>query len=232
MNHAHPASRLNVIDLGHLPFQQTYLEQLRVHQQVLSEHAPPTVILVEHPPVITISQRTAAPEHLLADSRTLRQLGIDLQQTNRGGDITYHGPGQLVAYPILRLNDYSLNVSRYMRLLEQVLIDTAAAFNIHAERVHGFTGVWAAPQNHPHDSPLAKLAALGIRVRRGVTLHGLALNVSTKLSHFQTIIPCGLAGTTVTSMLQLLGERCPTLQQVKTELARQLDRQLNRRDQS
>ncbi|MCC6681546.1 MAG: lipoyl(octanoyl) transferase [Phycisphaeraceae bacterium] len=214
------------------------------------------LLLVEHEPVITVTHRPGVSDHLLADSDKLKELGIELCLTDRGGDITYHGPGQLVAYPILNLNRLKLNLGRYMRLLEQIVIDTVAAFGIEAMRVDGCTGVWARSgigyrvsgiglesslANHSDvslpetrspipDTRHAKLCALGVRVRRGVSMHGLALNVSTDLSHFETIVPCGLANRSVTSMAELLGERVPSMDQVKEELIAQFRKQLNRRD--
>ncbi len=200
---------LSVRDLGRLAYGAALAVQHEVHRAVVEGTAPPTLLLVEHDPVITVSQRKGASQHLLASPQRLAQLGIAVAETDRGGDITYHGPGQLVAYPILRLAPLNLNVGRYMRLLEQVVIDTVAAFGVEGRREEGATGVWVND---------AKLCAFGVRVRRNVTLHGLALNVTTDLAHFQTIIPCGLAGRGVTSLRELLDERCPTMETVKREL--------------
>ncbi len=208
---AHQAPILAAADLGTVPYADAWARQLSVHHSVLTG-GPPTLLLLEHPPVITLSQRPDARRHLLADDARLRDLGIDLQETNRGGDITYHGPGQLVVYPILRLADYHLNVGRYMRLLEEVIIDAVARFGVRAGTIDGCTGVWAGS---------SKLAALGIRVRRGVTLHGLALNVTTNLAHFQTIIPCGLANRSVTSLQTILGHACPPMDQIQAALVDQ-----------
>lgn len=208
---------LNVIDLGRMAYVPALEFQRETHARVLAKHMPPALILVEHDPVITVSQRREAPSHLLATSDALTKLGIDLQPTDRGGDITYHGPGQLVAYPILRLGDYGLNVGGYMRFLEQVVIDTLAVFNITAYRDPANTGVWVRASLDTPDSG-SKICAIGVRVRRNVTLHGLALNVTTDLSHFETIIPCGLAGRSATSVKSLLGGKTPSMPQVKTTL--------------
>lgn len=202
---------LTVEDLGRLAYGPALARQQAVHQRVL-DGGGPALLLVEHEPVITISQRRGAADHLLADPPSLRRLGIAVESTDRGGDITYHGPGQLVAYPILRLGDYGLNLGRYMRLLEHLVIASVARWGINAGRVPGCTGVWVGD---------AKLCAMGVRVRRNVTLHGLALNVATDLSHFQTIVPCGLAGRAVTSLAAILGDRCPKLADVKDELVAQ-----------
>jgi lipoyl(octanoyl) transferase len=191
--------------------------QQATHAAVLAGSCAETLILVEHEPVITVSQRRAAGKHLLASPQHLAQLGIDIQTTDRGGDITYHGPGQLVAYPIIRLHAHGLNLGRYMRLLEQVVMDTVETLGIAAHRTDGCTGVWIGDR---------KIAALGVRIRRQVTLHGLALNVHPDLRHFDTIVPCGLANKGVTSMRELLMERCPTLEQVKDELIGQMARSL------
>jgi len=195
------------------------------------------LILVEHDPVITVTHRQGAWDNLLASQSRLDELGIDIQVTDRGGDITYHGPGQLVAYPILKLNPYGLNLGSYMRLLEQVVIDTVATFGITAQRDPEATGVWVrggvqgtgigeqgadqSPDPRPQ-TPLAKICAMGVRVRKNTTMHGLALNVTTDLSHFATIDPCGLGGRPVTSLQQLLDSKAPTIEETKTALIAKL----------
>lgn len=214
---------MRVIDLGLLPYADAWDQQRRVHERMLADaDAPPAVLLVEHPPVITLSQRKDVAGHLLASRERLATMGIDVQETDRGGDITYHGPGQLVAYPILRLAAYQLNVGRYMKLLEHVVIDTLEAFGIEGRLDPSAIGVWVKQQAGPD----AKICAMGVRVRRNVTLHGLALNVTTDLSHFATIVPCGLSGRPVTSMRELLGDRTPAMGLVKAELTRQLNHAL------
>ncbi len=206
--------RWRVRDLGTIAYAPALALQREVNRAVSEGREPMTLLLLEHEPVITISRRKNAADHLIASGPRLKSLGIDVQETDRGGDITYHGPGQLVAYPILRLNDLGLNLGRYMRLLEQVVIDTVATFGVVGRREDGATGVWV-------DAPLqpAKLCAMGVRVRKNTTLHGLALNVTTDLSHFQTIVPCGLEGRAVTSLEQLLGDACPSMAAVKAALA-------------
>lgn len=222
-NPASPSPR--VTDLGRLAYLPALEFQRATHQRVLEQLDPPTILLVEHDPVITVSQRADAPRHLLADAARLARLGIEVQPTDRGGDITYHGPGQLVVYPILPLAAYGLNLSRYMRLLEQAVIDAAAKWGVAALREPGATGVWARPTNPP-DGPTAKLCALGVRIRRNITMHGLALNVSTDLSHFDTIVPCGLAGRGVTSLQRLLGDDAPSMPTAKRDLVAALVEQL------
>lgn len=191
------------------------------------------VLLVEHdPPVITITRRPAAASHLLARPDVLKQEGIEVIETDRGGDITYHGPGQLVVYPILDLNLLKLRLHDYMRLLEAAVIDTCALLGVSAHRDTCATGVWVGPgTTQPCDTANpsdAKICALGVRVRRWISMHGLALNVTTNLDHFKHIVPCGLAGRPVTSLHEQLGERCPPMQIVKQQLLRCLEDRLRR----
>ena len=215
---------LVVRDLGRMSYANALALQRQVHEQVLDDQSPQTLLLVEHDPVITVSRRPSVKQHLLADEQRLAELGIDVQPTDRGGDITYHGPGQLVAYPIVRLAPLGLNVGRYMRWLERVVIDTVATWGIDACLDDCATGVWVgsggdgAGCDTAAGSRPAKLCAMGVRVRRNVTLHGLALNVTTHLEHFRTIVPCGLVGREVTSMQRLLGAKTPTMAQVKDRL--------------
>jgi len=231
---------LAVRDLGRLGYAAALAIQREANAAVAARRAPPTLLLVEHDPVITVSHRRGAAGHLRASAERLDALGIAVHETDRGGDITYHGPGQLVAYPILRLGDLGLNLGRYMRRLEAWVIETVAAFGVEAERVEGCTGVWVDSRvpccgsRVPEDvtpatcrtadpgtrnPTLAKLCALGVRVRKNTTMHGLALNVTTDLSHFETIVPCGL-DKPVTSLASVLGAACPPMERVKAALAR------------
>lgn len=214
------AELLRVIDLGRMAYAPAWDEQRRIHELLLEDPAQPaTLLLVEHDPVITVSQRKSAMDHLVTPRPQLSAMGIDVQETDRGGDVTYHGPGQLVAYPIIRLATHGLNVGRYMKLLENAVIRTLATFGIAGYLDPAAIGVWV---DQPA-GPAAKICAMGVRVRKNVTLHGLALNVTTDLSHFATIIPCGLAGRPVTSMQQMLGVDTPGMQDVKDELVKQLN---------
>lgn len=215
---------LPVIDLGRMEYAAAYKVQQEHHAEVLalrdapeSTEAPGRILLIEHdPPVITISQRKDARQHLVATPELLARHGVTIAETDRGGDITYHGPGQLVVYPIVDLNAHTLRLHDYMRLLEDAVIDTLAVFGVCGERDTGATGVWV---NSRSGVPSAKVCAMGVRIRRWVTLHGLALNVTTNLDHFKLIVPCGLAGRPVTSLHELLGEKCPTMERVKAVLA-------------
>ena len=219
---------LPVIDLGRCPYARAFDIQRQHHAQVLAarESDAPIIgrlLLVEHDPVVTVTRRPGARDHLIADSARLEAMGIAVEQTNRGGDITYHGPGQLVVYPIVDLNAVKLRLHDYIRVLEAAVIDTIAGYGLAGVRDEGATGVWVEPAP---GEPAAKIAAMGVRVQRWITLHGLALNVRPDLSHFATIVPCGLAGRTVTSLERELGDACPTMDQVKTDLVIALTKRL------
>src|SRR4051812_49157744 len=155
------------------------------------------LLLVEHPHVLTLGVRgDGGRSHILAAPPRLSSLGVEVHETGRGGDITYHGPGQIVGYPIIDLKPDRCDVHRYVRDLEEVLIRTAADYGISAGRVEGLTGVWVGRE---------KLAAIGVRIGRGITSHGFAFNIATDLSHFDLIVPCGIADKGVTSLERLLG---------------------------
>jgi lipoyl(octanoyl) transferase len=158
---------------------------------------PDQLLLLQHPAVITLGVKSRADRaHVLATPARLRELGVELHETERGGDVTYHGPGQLVGYPILDLKPDRCDVHRYVRDLEESMIRAAGAFGIEATRVNGLTGIWVGPE---------KLAAIGVRISRWVTSHGFAFNVTTDLSQFNLIVPCGLTDRGVTSLEKLLG---------------------------
>ena len=203
-----------VQDLGLLDYEQALTLQRERNQALIDGKADPIIFLVEHPPVITLTRR--ARPNLLADEATLAKLNVATAETDRGGDITYHGPGQLVVYPILKLGDVGLNLSSYMRLLERTVIDTIANWGIQGHTECGATGVWVKQDGQPD----AKICAMGVRIRKNTTLHGLALNVAPDMSHFNLIVPCGLEGRPVTSMQQLLGDKCPAIAEVKETLSR------------
>jgi lipoyl(octanoyl) transferase len=169
------------------------LQSERVAQRKASE-IPDLLLLLEHPHIYTLG-RNATREHLLVSREQLNRLGAKVYETDRGGDITYHGPGQLVGYPILDLTQHRRDLSWYMRSLEEVFIGVAADFGVHAGRMSGAPGVWVGDK---------KLVAMGVHVSRWVTSHGFAFNVSTDLSYFDHIVPCGLRGKGVTSLQRLL----------------------------
>lgn len=181
--------------LGRVPYQAAWDLQQRLVEQRQARESNDTVLFLEHPPVITLG-RNARPEHLLTPPETLRQLGIELVETNRGGDVTFHGPGQLMGYLILDLSLIRKDVVWYVRSLEQALIRTARTFGLPAERKSGFPGVWVKE---------AKVAAIGVHLSRWVTSHGFALNLETDLRFFRHIVPCGIADAPVTSFREWLG---------------------------
>ena len=163
------------------------------------------LLLLEHPDVITLGVKTRNDRsHILESEEALAERGVAVFETGRGGDVTYHGPGQLVGYPIIDLKPDRCDVHRYVRDLEEVLVRAVATCGISAGRVEGLTGIWVGPTGRE-----AKLAAIGVRISRWVTSHGFALNVNTDLSRFGLIVPCGITDRGVTSMERLLGRRLP-----------------------
>jgi len=203
------AVELVCLDVGRAAYEPTLRLQMRLVDEVkAAAEEQAYVVLVEHePPVITLG-RGAKVEHLVASRERLRQEGIEIHESSRGGDVTYHGPGQLVGYPILRLDRHGRDVHRYLRDLEEVLIRTLARFGVAGERAPGMTGVWVGGE---------KVAAIGVAVRRWVTYHGFALNVGVNLEHFGLIVPCGLHGKRVTSLNRLLG-RAVSIDEVKAHV--------------
>jgi lipoyl(octanoyl) transferase len=153
------------------------------------------LIITEHNPVITIG-KSATTDNIVADPKYLMSLGIDIIKTDRGGDITFHGPGQIIGYPILNLLKFEKDIYWYLRQLEQVVINTLANFKIQAKRIDGLTGIWVNDR---------KICAIGVKITRWVTMHGFALNVSTNLDYFKYIIPCGISDKGVASISDLVG---------------------------
>jgi lipoyl(octanoyl) transferase len=192
--------------LGRRDYQEVWDEQKELARLRLANEIPDTLLLLEHPPTLTLG-RAAHREHLLASPETLQQAGATVIETDRGGDITYHGPGQLVGYPILNLQQppHLPDLHRYLRLLEEVLIRTLADFGIPAARFPGYTGVWVERET-PQPR---KIAAIGIKTTRWITQHGFALNVNPDLTQFDWIVPCGIRDYGVTSLAELLGKPLP-----------------------
>ena len=190
-------AELVTLDLGRAAYEPTLRLQERLRDDVKAaadERA--YLILVEHdPPVITLG-RGARAAHVTASRRRLAREGVEVHESARGGDVTYHGPGQLVGYPILRLDLHGRDVRRYLRDLEEVLIRVLARLGVEGTRAEGLTGVWVGPE---------KVAAIGVAISRWVTWHGVAINVNTNLDHFGLIVPCGIPGRGVTSLSRLLG---------------------------
>jgi lipoyl(octanoyl) transferase len=195
-------------DLGLLDYARASDLQRQLVEQRKTGSIEDRLLLVEHPPVITLG-RNAKKTNLLLPEGRYREIGIDLQSTDRGGDVTYHGPGQVVGYPILDLREWKRDVVKYVRALEQVMIGAVGEFGIEADRVPGCTGVWVEG---------AKLAAIGVHISRWVTSHGFALNVAPQMEHFGVIIPCGL-DKPVVSMEQLIGQ-APAREEVLKALVR------------
>jgi len=205
-----------------MPYRDAWAAQEAAHAEVLAG-GEERVLLVEHPPVITFGRRAGVERHLVASAAQLAALGVEVVQSDRGGDITFHGPGQVVAYPIVRLVDHALSVGGYVRALERAAIEALRTFGVLARRDEGAVGVWV---DDPAAGTSAKICAIGVRIRRGVSLHGLALNVTTDLRYFNLIVPCGLAGRPVTSLAELLPNQTPTMASVKGVLAGTLQQAL------
>ena len=184
---------MNILDLGRMSYNSAWDIQKEYHKKVVSGKEPDTLIIVEHEPVYTLG-KNANDNHLLQSASE----EIQVFRIERGGDITFHGPGQIVVYPILDLNRFVKSVSWYMRTLEKIIIDTLSDFEIKAELKDGLTGVWVGGE---------KIGAQGVRISRWVTMHGLALNVNTDLRYFDGIIPCGIFDYGVTSMEKLMGRK-------------------------
>jgi len=204
---------LQILDLGLISYTEAFALQQRIVAARKSNSIDDVLLLCEHPPVITLG-RNGNRENLLASENVLRQKNVQFHETNRGGDITYHGPGQIVGYPILDLSRIKQDVHWYVRTLEQVMIRASADLGISAYRIPGKTGIWVAS-----DPTEEKLAAIGVHISRWVTSHGFAYNVSTDLPNFDLIVPCGIANRKATSLEKLLGRSVP-LNEVKPHLIR------------
>ena len=181
-----------VTDLGSIDYPSALALQRELHQRVVTGDLPGLLLLLQHPHVYTLGRRGSETD-ILVSTDDLRQLNADMYHTDRGGEATYHGPGQLVGYPILDLRAAGLSPLAYIRALERVIISTLAELGIHATADDRPTGVWVAD---------AKIAAIGVRVSRGVTMHGFALNVNPDLSYFNHIVPCGMPDASVTSIAE------------------------------
>jgi lipoyl(octanoyl) transferase len=193
-----------------------YLEALSLQRSLVEERragrVPDLLLVLEHPPVITLGVRgDGGRAHITADPARLEALGIRVHEAGRGGDVTYHGPGQIVAYPIFDLRPDRCDVHRYVRDIEEVMIRVCATYGVDAGRIPGLTGVWVGDE---------KIGAIGIRMSRWITSHGLAFNVATDLDHFQLIVPCGIGDRGVTSLERLVG-RPFELREVEDELIAQ-----------
>jgi lipoyl(octanoyl) transferase len=199
---------LHVRRLGRVPYAEGLELQASLVRQRQAGEIPDTLLLLEHDPVFTIG-RNGKVDNVLVSEDALKAQGFDVFETGRGGDVTYHGPGQVVGYPIVDLSPDRRDVHRYVRDLEEVMIRTCAAWGLAGSRVEGRTGCWIGD---------AKIGAIGVRISRWVTSHGFALNVNTDLSAFRLIVPCGISDRGVTSLERLLGRTVP-LDEVMDRLA-------------
>ena len=212
-----PLRPIGVLDLGLMPYAKAHALQLALVAWRQEERIPDVLVLVEHQPVITLG-RNANEGHILATPEALTREGISVVPVERGGDVTYHGPGQLVGYPIFRLADYGLGPSDYMHRLEDVIRGVLAAYGISTHRRDKSIGVWVGNN---------KIAALGVRIRRGVSFHGFALNVSSEMVHWSHIIPCGITDGGVTSMAAELPSVL-SMAEVRRRVAAQVGRAFGR----
>src|SRR5436309_6790366 len=194
----------NVVYLGRLDYPTALAFQQTIVELVKEKRVSHTLLLLEHPPVITLG-RNAASQNILASRDFLTSRGIELRETNRGGDVTFHGPGQLVGYPIFDLRAFNprMGAVEFVRKIEEVLIRTCGDLGVVTHRIRGLTGIWTETDNP------AKIAAIGIHISRSVTSHGFALNVSTDLDYFKLIVPCGISTKPVTSLEKELGQPPP-----------------------
>ena len=191
----------NILDLGKADYTETWEVQKELQSKRIRGQINDQLLLVEHPPVYTLGKNAPMDDLLIKDNDD-----ISVIQTDRGGKITFHGPGQLVGYPIIDLNNYKRSISWYIRELEQLIINVLLDYNINSQRKKGLTGIWVKDK---------KIAALGVRISRWVTMHGFSLNINPDLSYYKGIVPCGIAGFGVTSMAEILGNKCPKVFDIK-----------------
>ena len=182
--------------LGFVPYSEALELQKALVEQRRAGRVPDLLLLLQHPAVITLGVRRDSRLHVTADDGLLAAQGIEVHEAGRGGDVTYHGPGQIVAYPILDLRPGRCDVHRYVRDLEEVMIRVCGDYGLEAQRVRGLSGAWVGAE---------KIGAIGVRISRWITSHGFAFNVNTRLEGFQLIVPCGIADRGVTSLAKLLG---------------------------
>lgn len=220
-----PPMILNLIHLGRVDYASALDLQKQLVEGRHENRIGNTLLLLEHPPVLTLG-RNSSRANILASDEFLAYRGVEIHEINRGGDVTYHGPGQLVGYPILDLRSFTLSGRRvgavdYVRLLEEALIRALGDFAVPAQRIAGRTGVWTVSGTVPEK----KIAAIGVHISRGITSHGLALNVTTDLRDFDLIVPCGISDRTVTSLeLEAAGSTPPTMDNAINAVARHFGR--------
>jgi len=209
---------LDVRRLGVVPYQDALALQRALVEERRADRITDTLLLLQHPPVITLGVRgDGGRSHIVASGHRLAELGIEVAETGRGGDVTYHGPGQIVGYPILDLRPDRCDVHRYVRDIEDVMIRTCADYGVTAARIEGLTGAWVGA---------AKIGAIGVRISRWITSHGFAFNVDTNLDHFNLIVPCGISDKSVTSLRRLAGRELQ-MEEVEDSLVRHLSEVFN-----
>jgi lipoyl(octanoyl) transferase len=185
--------------LGTVPYAEALTLQRELVEERRANRVPDLLLLLQHPPVITLGVKgDGGRSNVLVSDERLAELGVEISETGRGGDVTYHGPGQIVGYPILDLKPDRCDVHRYVRDLEEVMIRVCADYGVTADRIKGLTGTWVGNE---------KIGAIGVRISRWITCHGFAFNVSTSLDHFQLIVPCGIADHGVTSLEKASGRQ-------------------------
>ena len=195
----------NILDLGLSDYNDTWKLQKKLQSKRILGEIEDHLLLVEHPPVFTLG-KNASKQHIINNSED-----VSIIQTDRGGNITFHGPGQLVGYPILDLNHYKRSITWYMRELEQLIIDVLGEYDIRASRKKGLTGTWVKDK---------KIAALGVRISRWVTMHGFSLNINPDLNFYNNIIPCGIKEYGVTSMAKIMGNEVPSMDEIKAKMTK------------
>ena len=195
----------NILDLGLSDYNDTWKLQKKLQSKRILGEVEDHLLLVEHPPVFTLG-KNASKQHIINNSDD-----VSIIQTDRGGNITFHGPGQLVGYPILDLNHYKRSITWYMRELEQLVIDVLSEYDIKASRKKGLTGTWVKDK---------KIAALGVRISKWVTMHGFSLNINPDLNFYKYIIPCGIKEYGVTSMAKIMGNEVPSMDEIKTKMTK------------
>ena len=210
---------LEVRRLGVVPYAEALALQRALVEERREGRVPDLLLLLQHPPVITLGVKgDGGRSNVVADSLRLSALGVGISETGRGGDVTYHGPGQIVGYPILDLRPDRCDVHRYVRDLEEVMIRVCADYGVPAGRIQGLTGAWVGND---------KIGAIGVRVSRWITSHGFAFNVNTDLRHFDLIVPCGIANRGVTSLQHAVGRSLP-MNEVEESLIRHFCERLER----
>lgn len=210
------ASTIQCLDLGRMDYRQAYVIQEKIHRACYQGLLQDTIIIQENNPIFTLG-RNGKEEHLLLSVENLKKIGIDVEYVDRGGDITYHGPGQLVMSPIIHLRNYVSTIHQYVRNLEEMIIRVLRKYDIQGNRIDGASGVWVG---------LNKVAAVGIAIEHGITRHGIAININPNMNHFKYIIPCGIRDKGVTS-LSKLGVETTELSLIKYQFIEEFNQLFN-----